>query len=77
MKLENKTQRMLVFVLPHETYCEAHGECACAVVDADRDVRVASSLTLPVGDGPVEVPEAALMVREIAQAVRREEVVFT
>ena len=75
MKLTNRTRRMLTFLLPHETYCEAHGECACVVVDLDRGTRVPSSLTLPAGEPARDVSDAVLTVREIAKAVKREEVV--
>ena len=67
--ITNKTRRMKVFDLPHETYCAALGECACQKIDKPEQ-RIASSLTIPAGQQKEHLPDAVLAVAKVERAVR-------
>jgi hypothetical protein len=67
--LTNRSGRMLVFVLPHDVYCEAAKECACSRQSGRNGRLLPSSLTLPSGHS-VAAPKAILPVPEVSEAVR-------
>jgi hypothetical protein len=67
--LINRTRRMKVFTLGHDTYCKAVGSCSCTVADARSGRHVAASLTLAAGLRSPELPDAVLRVPDIARAV--------
>ena len=69
--LINKTRRMKVINLLHDTYCKALGRCSCLRICKDR--LLASSLTIPAGGSVEHIPDAVLKVKEVARAVRRSE----
>lgn len=69
--LTNKTLRCLVFVLPHESYCQAACACACRHMPGRRERRIASSLTLAAGTSVHDLGDAVLEVPEISKAVRQ------
>jgi hypothetical protein len=71
--LTNTSGRCQVFVLAHEAYCRALGECVCDMQPGRGGRRIARSLTLPTGMSSEELPDAMLAVPEIAAAVRRGE----
>jgi len=49
VSLTNTSGRCLVFVLAHEAYCQALGECRCEVEQGRCARRTAKSLTLASG----------------------------
>ena len=71
VSLTNTLGRLQVFVLPHETYCEALGKCACELRDARSGTRIPGSLTLPTGETIDELPDAILSVRDVRAAHHR------
>jgi hypothetical protein len=73
ISLTNTSGRCQIFVLTHETYCEALGTCACNVGVGRGARRTASSLTLVSGATSPELPDAVFAVPEIVRAVRRGE----
>ena len=72
--LINKTNRMKVIPLPHNTYCEALGMCECVRLPGMKN-KVASSLTIPAGGTVEDIPNAVLAVDQVARMVRRGELV--
>lgn len=68
--LTNTSGRMKTFVLAHETYCSARGECACTVTPGRNARRVASSLTLATGARVTDFDDAVVRVPEVARAAR-------
>ena len=66
--LINATRRMKVVNLPHASYCEALGTCACASGQGDRPT--ASSLTLPAGSTTPGLHEAVLQLPDVARDIR-------
>jgi hypothetical protein len=68
----NKTNRMKVIPLPHKTYCEALGRCACVALPGMKR-KVASSIVIPAG-GELEVEEAVMGVAQVVRLVKRGEV---
>ncbi|MFH0902226.1 MAG: hypothetical protein V2A73_16460 [Pseudomonadota bacterium] len=69
----NTSGRMKAFALPHETYCQARGSCACTIqqdLNARTTRRVASSLTLAANARLEGLSEAVLAVPEIERALR-------
>ncbi len=75
VSLKNRSGRMQVFVLAHESYCAARGECSCSQSTARGARRVPRSLTLAAGAMSHEVPDAVLAVPAVGQAVRRGELI--
>ena len=65
--LINATRRMKVLNLPHASYCEARGACACT---RSGDRRLASSLTLSAGAVLEGLDEAVLAVPQVLALVR-------
>jgi len=68
--LTNRTRRMMVLNLPHESYCEALGRCACTPHPLKEDATVATSLTIPAGQAVADQPEAVLSAPDVEQAVQ-------
>ncbi len=68
--LSNITGRMRIFVLPHETYCEALGRCACGTTEGLKPRRMPTSITLPAESTTTGFEDAVLLVPEIAKAIR-------
>ncbi len=73
VSLKNKSGRLQVFVLAHETYCAARGECSCEVTPGRGARRTARSLTLPTGVTLDSLDDAVLTVPEVRRAVQRGE----
>ena len=71
VSLTNTIGRCLVFVLAHETYCQALGECRCEVEQGRRARRTAKSLTLASGVTSPALDDAVLTVPEVVRAVKR------
>ena len=71
--LTNALGRLLSFILPHESYCVARGECACSMQPGRGGRRLPSSLTLATGVSLEGVSEAVLSVPGVAAAIRRGE----
>ncbi|WP_236069505.1 hypothetical protein [Citreicoccus inhibens] len=69
--LTNANGRLLTFLLPHESYCVACGECTCTVQPGRGGQRLPSSLTLASGVTQEDVPEAVLSVPRVAASIRR------
>ena len=66
--LINATRRMKVINLPHDSYCEALGNCACATGIGSE--RTAASLTLPAGSRTTGIHEAVLQLPDVARDIR-------
>ena len=73
ISLRNTSGRLLVFVLGHETYCRALGECACDVEPGRAARRLPRSITLATSVTSPELDEAVLEVPEVVRATRRGE----
>ena len=71
VSLTNTSGRCLVFVLAHETYCQALGDCRCEVEQGRRARRTAKSLTLASGVTSPALDDAVLTIPEIVRAVKR------
>lgn len=71
VSLTNTSARCLVFVLAHETYCQALGDCRCEVEQGRRARRTAKSLTLASGVTSPALDDAVLTIPEVVRAVRR------
>lgn len=70
LTLSNRSGRMLVFVLDHDSFCSATGRCECRVERLGRRrLRVARSLTVPAGAAIADLPEAVLSVPPVARAL--------
>ncbi|GAB4206542.1 MAG: hypothetical protein OHK0013_23360 [Sandaracinaceae bacterium] len=73
VSLTNTSNRCQVFVLAHETYCKALGECACDVEQGRAPRRTPRSLTLATGVTSPDIDDAVLAVPEVVRAARRGE----
>ena len=71
VSLTNTSRRCLVFVLAHETYCQALGDCRCEVEQGRRARRTAKSLTLASGVTSPGLDDAVLTIPEVVRAVKR------
>lgn len=71
VSLTNTSGRCLVFVLAHETYCQALGDCRCEVEQGRRPRRTAKSLTLASGVTSPALDDAVLTIPEVVRAVKR------
>ena len=71
VSLTNTSGRCLVFVLAHETYCQALGECRCEIEQGRRARRMAKSLTLASGLTSPALDDAVLTIPEVVRAVKR------
>jgi hypothetical protein len=71
VSLTNTSGRCLVFVLAHETYCQALGGCRCEVEQGRRARRTAKSLTLASGVTSPALDDAVLTIPEVVRAVKR------
>ncbi len=65
--LSNQAKRMQVFILPHAEFCERAGKCACTSLRSG--VRLAGTLTVPVGGAVADLPDAILNVPDVAKAL--------
>ncbi|MDC0714247.1 hypothetical protein POL68_37645 [Stigmatella sp. ncwal1] len=74
--LTNALGRLLTFLLHHESYCVARGECACSMQPGRGGRRLPSSLTLATGLSLERLPEAVLSVPGVAAAIRRGDVLL-
>lgn len=73
ISLTNIANRCFVFVLAHETYCKALGDCACIVEQGRALRRIPRSITLASGVMRAELHEAVLALPEVVRALRRGE----
>jgi hypothetical protein len=73
VSLKNTSGRLQVFVLAHETYCAARGECACEVTKGRGSRRIPHSLTLATGVTSGGLHDAVLAVPEVRRAIQRGE----
>ena len=71
VSLTNTSGRCLVFVLAHETFCKALGECRCDIEQGRRARRTARSLTLASGVTSPTLDDAVLTIPEVVRAVKR------
>ncbi len=71
VSLTNTSGRCLVFVLAHETYCQALGECRCEVEQGRRARRMARSLTLASDVTSPALDDAVLTIPDVVRAVKR------
>ena len=71
ISLTNTSGRCLVFVLAHETYCHALGDCRCDIEQGRRARRTAKSLTLASGVTSPTLDDAVLTIPEVVRAVKR------
>ena len=71
VSLTNTSRRCLVFVLAHETYCKALGECRCDVEEGRRPRRTAKSLTIASAVTSPALDDAVLTIPEVVRAVKR------
>jgi hypothetical protein len=74
--LTNHLRRMLVFVLPHEQYCERLGRCVCTEISGHNPRRFPDSLTLPALS-TLDVEDAVLAVTDVQNAIRKGDVTAT
>jgi hypothetical protein len=70
MKLINRTNRMKVIPLPHQSYCKALGRCVCIQL-AGMKGKVATSLTIPASGTSKYLPDAVLKVPQVERMVKR------
>lgn len=70
VSLTNTSGRCLIFVLAHEMYCEALGECRCDVEAGRRARRIAKSLTLASGVTSTALDDAVLTLSDVVRAVK-------
>ena len=70
VSLTNTSRRMRAFTLPHETYCQARGQCACSQSSGRAPRRLASSLTLAADTACANLDDAVVAVPDIARAIR-------
>lgn len=77
VSLTNTSGRCLVFVLPHEGYCDAVGRCVCGPPARRDGGPVASSLTLPSASVAGPLGDAVLGLPDVVRAVRRGDVTVT
>jgi len=75
-QLTNRLRRMTVFVLPHEEYCKAAGECACTKSRGRVERLVPNSVTLSAF-ATIEAHDAVLAVSDVRRAIRQGEVTAT
>ena len=73
VSLTNTSGRCQVFVLAHETYCQALRECRCAHEPGRAARRVPGSLTLAAGATTNPQEDAVLSIPEVERAIRRGE----
>lgn len=66
--LTNTTRRLAVFLLPHDSYCAACGNCVCT--RRSDGVMLAGALTLPSARAVAALPDAILQVPSIKRALR-------
>lgn len=71
VSLTNTSGRCLVFVLAHETYCKALGQCRCDVEPGRRARRTARSLTLASGVTSPALDDAVLTIPDVVRAAKR------
>lgn len=71
LSLTNTSGRCVVFVLAHETYCKALGECRCDVEQGRRARRTPRSLTLASGVTSPALDDAVLAVPDVVRAAKR------
>ena len=71
VSLTNTSGRCLVFVLAHEAYCQALGECRCEIEHGRRARRMARSLTLASEVTSPALDDAVLTIPEVVRAVKR------
>ena len=70
LTLSNRSGRMLVFVLDHDSFCSALGRCECRVERLGRRrLRVARSLSIPAGAAAGDLPDALIAVPTVARAL--------
>ena len=74
VSLTNTSGRCLVFVLAHETYCKALGECRCDIEPGRRARRTARSLTLATDVTSPALDDAVLTIPDVVRAVKRGDV---
>ena len=67
--LINRTQRMKVFALPHDIYCEAQGRCGCGFDEQRGEAMVAPSVALLGGARSPELPAAVLRVPDVLRSM--------
>jgi len=70
VSLTNTSGRCLVFVLAHETYCKALGECRCDIEPGRRARRTARSLTLATDVTSPALDDAVLTIPDVVRAVK-------
>lgn len=73
VSLTNTSGRCQVFVLAHETYCQALRECRCAREPGRAARRIPGSLTLAAGATTNPQEDAVLAIPEVDRALRRGE----
>lgn len=71
VSLTNTSGRCLVFVLAHETYCKALGECRCDIEPGRRARRTARSITLAAEVTSPALDDAVLTIPDVVRAVKR------
>ena len=71
VSLTNTSGRCQVFVLAHETYCQALRECRCAREPGRAARRIPGSLTLAAGATTNPQEDAVLAIPEVDRALRR------
>ena len=71
VSLTNTSGRCLVFVLAHETYCQALGGCRCDIEQGRRARRTAKSLTLASEVTSPALDDAVLTIPDVVRAVNR------
>ncbi len=71
VSLTNTSGRGLVFVLPHEAYCDIVGRCACGPPVRRGGGPVPSALTLPSATTSEPLDDAVLGIPDVTRASRR------
>ena len=74
--LTNRVRRMLVFLLSHDEFCQAAGQCACSKTEGSNARLVPTSLTLPAL-ATTDASDAVLSVAEVQRAIRQGAVTAT
>ena len=70
LKLKNKSNRMKIYILLHQFYCENQGSCECLEVKGS-DALIPISLSLLPGETSRYLPEEVLAIPKIKRHVKK------
>ena len=77
VSITNTSGRCQAFVLTHEHYCQALGDCVCDRSGGREARLIPRSITLAAGVTIPAVADALMQVPEVIRAIKRGELVVT